>query len=970
VFRFKSLTSKFIFVSIIMLSFLIVYLYASFSFTHLIDGEARRINLAGRERMLTFDITSHMHFITGNAFPSLNETHKKDIEKEMPEYEEILYGLRDGSETLGLKRIRRYDKESIARLDELIDLWNNVQKPVLTDIINMPPEGRDETCDRCHSAIRDNFSKVEGLISSLEKHYDDEIDNFGNLRFYALIFFFIATVFVIFFVRHGIVLPARRLKDATSRIEAGDFSVRVYTEGADEIGQLSSSVNEMAEKLGALFRDKIKHLNELDVLNRLSSEVSKTLSVDEVLNRALDKIMQLEHLKIEKKGGIFLADDKTGLLHLKAHRGCSDEFAKREQVVPYGDCLCGIAAETGEFVISEDCSSDKRYTRRSAEIVRQGHISLPLLSRDKLLGVLCLYLPSETRLTSEETGFLKSIADIIAVSLHNALNHRQVAMLAQSLESSNDSIIITDTDGKIVHVNPETVRQGGYSNEELLGRPISVLQSSGNRAGLVNEIFTKTLEGGWYGEVIYRRQDGSEYPVLLTTSPVKDTDSRIIALIGIARDITEQKKAEKTLRETAISLYNAQRIAHIGNWEWDIRKNTLFWSDEIYRIFGLMPGEFGATYESFLESVHPDDRELIEKTVDSALHSGQPYSIDHRIILPDGSERIVHEQAEVISDEAGNAVRMCGTVQDVTELKKMEKKLREYTEQLEKKVQDRTAELEAAKLQAEAANTAKSEFLANMSHELRTPLNSILGFSQIMRDGMTGEVTDEQKEFLGNVYSSGQHLLSLINDILDLSKVEAGKMELKLSRFDLKTLVDRCLVMFREKALRHGIEFRAELEETGDITADERMIQQVIVNLLGNAFKFTPDRGTITLEAKRVQYLESRVRSSGIPHLAKEGEVGLLDESAAKPNTDFIEISVADTGIGIAPEDQARLFQPFQQIESSISKTYRGTGLGLHLCRHFINLHGGNIRVESEIGKGSRFTFTIPRIAGHRKYPA
>lgn len=946
-----------------MLLFLTAYLYASFSFTYLIDGEARRINLAGRERMLTFDITSHMHFITGNSFPSLNEIHLKDIEKEMLEYGEILYGLRDESEVLGLKRIRRYDRELIDRLDELIDLWNNVQKPVLTDIINMSPEMRGETCDRCHAAIRDNFSKVEALISVLEKRYDDELDNFSNLRFYALIFFFIATVFVIFFIRHSIVLPAKRLKEATSLIEAGDFSVRVGMKSVDEIGQLSSSVNEMAEKLGALFRDKTKHLNELGVLNRLSSEVSKTLSVDEVLNRALDEIMQLAHLKIEKKGGIFLTDDKTGLLHLKAHRGCSEEFAMREQAVPYGDCLCGIAAETGEFVISEDCSADKRYTRRSAEIVRQGHISLPLKSRDKLLGVLCLYLPSETSLTSEETGLLKSIADIIAVSLHNALNHRQVAMLAQSLESSNESIIITDTNGNIIHVNPETARQTGYVNGELLGQMMSVLQSSANLPGIGEEIFRATLEGGWAGEIMNVRKDGSEYPVMLTTSPVRDADGKIIALIGITRDITELKKTERTLRETAISLYNAQRIAHLGNWDWDIRKNTLFWSDEVYRIFGLIPGEFGATYENFLASVHPGDRELVEKSVDSALHSGQPYSIDHRIVLPDGSERTVHEQAEVICDESGKALRMNGTVQDITELKKMEKRLREYAEQLEKKVQDRTAELETSKIQAEDANRAKSEFLANMSHELRTPLNSILGFSQIMRDGMTGEVTDEQKEYLGNVYSSGQHLLSLINDILDLSKVEAGKMELKLSSFDLKTLIDRCLLMFREKALRHSIEFRAEVEKIGDITADERMIKQVIVNLLGNAFKFTPDRGIITLEAKRVQCLESRGKSSGSPPLAKEGEGELLDESATKLSDDFIEISVSDTGIGISPEDQARLFQPFQQIESSISKTYRGTGLGLHLCRHFINLHGGDIRVESDKGRGSRFTFTIPRIS-------
>lgn len=309
------------------------------------------------------------------------------------------------------------------------------------------------------------------------------------------------------------------------------------------------------------------------------------------------------------------------------------------------------------------------------------------------------------------------------------------------------------------------------------------------------------------------------------------------------------------------NLSEAQRIAHLGNWNWDIVKNTLWWSDEIYRIFGLKPQEFGATYEAFLNSVHPDDREFVKQAVNKALYEKKPYSIDHRIILPDGSERIVHEQAEVTFDEADKPIRMGGTVQDITERKKIEEQLRGYAEKLDELVKERTRQLEdanlelqalnrelelrrkeaeEAKAQAEAANRAKSDFLANMSHELRTPLNSIIGFSEILEDGIAGPIADNQKELINDISTSGRHLLSLINDILDLSKVDAGKMELELSEFNLEDLIDGSLVMFKEKAMKHNIKLKAEVEEgIGNITADERKIKQVLFNLLSNAFNST-----------------------------------------------------------------------------------------------------------------------------------
>jgi len=230
--------------------------------------------------------------------------------------------------------------------------------------------------------------------------------------------------------------------------------------------------------------------------------------------------------------------------------------------------------------------------------------------------------------------------------------------------------------------------------------------------------------------------------------------------------------------------------------------------------------------------------------------------------------------------------------------------------------------------QLEVASQHKSEFLANMSHELRTPLNAVIGFSEVLSERMFGDLNEKQDEYLKDIHASGQHLLSLINDILDLSKIEAGKMDLELSDFDLPMTIDNALMLIRERAGRRNIALHRTVDERlGHVQADERKIRQVLLNLLSNAIKFTPEGGRI--------------------------DVG------AKPVNGSIEISVSDTGVGIAPEDQEAVFEEFRQVGTA-DKKVEGTGLGLALSRKFIELHGGKIWVESQVGEGSTFTFTVP----------
>ena len=237
-------------------------------------------------------------------------------------------------------------------------------------------------------------------------------------------------------------------------------------------------------------------------------------------------------------------------------------------------------------------------------------------------------------------------------------------------------------------------------------------------------------------------------------------------------------------------------------------------------------------------------------------------------------------------------------------------------------------EIEEKSRELEAASRHKSEFLANMSHELRTPLNAIIGFSEVLNERMFGELNEKQDEYLKDIYASGQHLLSLINDILDLSKIEAGRMELELAEFDLPSAIENALILVRERATRRGITLGRTIDDRlGMLRGDERKVKQVLLNLLSNALKFTPEGGRIDVSAH-------------------------LQDGVA-------EIAVADTGVGIAPEDQEAIFEEFRQVGTA-DKKVEGTGLGLALSRKFIELHGGRIWVQSKVGKGSTFTFTLP----------
>ncbi|WP_319381239.1 response regulator [Thiomicrorhabdus sp.] len=458
----------------------------------------------------------------------------------------------------------------------------------------------------------------------------------------------------------------------------------------------------------------------------------------------------------------------------------------------------------------------------------------------------------------------------------------------------------------------ETEENGGvYSWDRFLERFIPKAEHK--------QLETKLSEAFLYH---HRYQDGFEHQMVDSDGSVRyfynfylvryNDQGLPVEGLGVMQDITIRKRAEEEVLASRRQLSDAQKIAKLGSWYLDLESGELQWSDEIYRIFELDPDGFSPSYEAFLQKIHPDDRDLVNKTFKKSLENKTFYQVEHRLLMKDGGIKYVLERGNNLFDENGEPIASQGTVQDITETKHMERSLIE------------------AKEKAEEANKAKGMFLANMSHEIRTPLNGVIGLTQL---ALGTPLSPVQKDYLLKSQKASKALLSIINDILDYSKAESGKLELENVEFEVNEILSNASDLFSYRAQEKNLHlfFHVDPDIPAFLIGDPLRISQIVNNLVGNAIKFT-ESGSV------------------------EVQVNLTEKRAENVTLEFV---IKDSGIGITESQMRSLFQPFVQADNSNTRKFGGTGLGLVISRQLVETMGGHISVDSRFGEGSEFRFTI-----------
>ncbi len=509
------------------------------------------------------------------------------------------------------------------------------------------------------------------------------------------------------------------------------------------------------------------------------------------------------------------------------------------------------------------------------------------------------------------TGSMDIIRDITERrKMEEALRENEEKYRAL-MDDAGDAILLIDFEGTVRDVNKKALEIFGHTKEELLNMHVTQIYPREELARSISA-FKETLNkgSGFLRDGLIRRKDGCTIPVDIAQSVIKYGDRK--AVQGIFRDITRRKQDEEALRANEEKF---RRLSQEFHAVLDAIPDNLTLQSPDLKIMWANKGAAGGLGKEASDLIDQHCYELWHHRstpcescpVQKSFKTGK--SVNAETVSYDG--KIWELRAVPILDDNGKVISVVEVGRNITEAK-------------------HAAEVSIENVRLSHASKAKSEFLATMSHELRTPLNSIIGFSELLKQKTPGELNEKQEKYVDNVLISGRHLLCLINDILDLSKVEAGKIELNLERISVPVLIEESLVSIKEKAARHDIIVKKELDpKLILIEADKLRLKQVLFNLLSNAAKFSkPEGGTITIRTKKVG--------------------------------DMAVISVSDTGIGIREEDMGSLFKTFEQLDSGFSRKYGGTGLGLAISKRLLELHGGRIKAESRYGEGSTFTFYLP----------
>jgi len=600
-----------------------------------------------------------------------------------------------------------------------------------------------------------------------------------------------------------------------------------------------------------------------------------------------------------------------------------DKKWKTSYVNPAMTAMLGYASEELlghspiEFVVSEDVERANEFMNNRENGITE---KTELLLRRKDGTLLSTYGNSVS--LQDETGTFAGRLSMVADITEIKRVEKEILFLAHSLKSINECVSITDLNNKIVFVNESFLKTYGYNINELVGENIEIVRSRNNPQTQVNKILPATILGEWQGELLNIRKDGSEFPIHLSTSVIRDKESKVLGLIGVATDISGRKRAEELLRESEERLRLTLEETQIGTFDWDIKKDVYQVSDTYYTMLGYKPKEGYADRDEWLIRIHPDDRDMVTKKIQTVINGLESnYQYEARLKNADGLYRWIYVIGHIIKwDENNKPVRLIGVRIDITERKFAEKELIE------------------AKEKAEESDRLKSAFLSNMSHEIRTPMNGILGFTELLKEQLlTGE---QQQEYISIIEKSGARLLNIINDIVSISRIESGQIELSISETNINELIEYIFNFFKPDAdyKKLHLSYKNALPEMeAMIKTDIEKVTAILTNLVNNAIKFT-----------------------------YEGSI----EFGYEKKGNWLEFFVKDTGIGVPHAQKELIFERFRQGSESLTRNYEGAGLGLSISKAYVEIIGGKIWIESDsdnpissgsgVNNGSTFHFTIP----------
>lgn len=511
----------------------------------------------------------------------------------------------------------------------------------------------------------------------------------------------------------------------------------------------------------------------------------------------------------------------------------------------------------------------------------------------------------------------------------------ELNMYYKIVEQSPLPIILTDLDANIRYVNPKFTDLTGYEYEEVLGKRISLLKSGKVSDETYKQLWNTITTGNtWKGEFYNKKKDGNFYWERAIITPAINREGKAYQYIAIKEDITEIKKMNQALEdirndlevskalllESEKNLKDAQRTSKIAQWQHDYITGEITWTDMIYEILEINDSNKITSHDYILNILHPGDKTSVADLYEESLKNKKSYEIIYRIILGDGKIKWIMEKANIFSNDKGEISKIIGIIQDITELKTAEENLKKETERANK-----------LRILAENSNKAKSDFLATISHEIRTPMNAILGFSKLILESNLSEI---QKNYVEKIEISAKSLLGIINNILEISKVESDKLEIENVPFNLNEIIDSVIKIAsyaaeeKKLTLIKNIEKEVPLHLIGDKTK----LQHILANIVNNAVKFT-SKGSVEINVTIIENLLNKCK---------------------------LMFTIIDTGIGIPPSQLENIFEPFTQAEMSISRMYGGTGLGLTISKKMTELLGGKIYLESIKDEGSTFYIILP----------